>query len=105
MDKRLQGRLSGCRSVRFGDFRIIHRQRDDGVVVVLRVAPRGRAYRPRAPFSTGEPGRVPRHCSISSAIPMLSFRLEAPRIDGRPGPYGAGPWPERPVSEANKSGK
>ncbi|MYE77045.1 MAG: hypothetical protein F4X28_07855 [Acidimicrobiaceae bacterium] len=29
---------------------------------------------------------------------------EAPRIDGRPGPYGAGPWPERPVSEANKSG-
>ncbi|MXZ98343.1 MAG: hypothetical protein F4076_09145 [Acidimicrobiaceae bacterium] len=29
---------------------------------------------------------------------------EAPRIGGRPGPYGAGPWPERPVSEANKSG-
>lgn len=46
MGKRLQGRLSGCRSVRFGDFRIIHRQRDDGAVVVLRVAPRGRAYRP-----------------------------------------------------------
>ena len=30
--------------------------------------------------------------------------LEAPRIDGRPGPFGAGPWPERPVSAANKSG-
>ena len=44
--KRLQGRLSGCRSVRFGDFRIIHWQRDDGVVVVLRVAHRGHAYRP-----------------------------------------------------------
>ena len=31
-------------------------------------------------------------------------RSEAPRIGGRPGPYGSGPWPERPVSEANRSG-
>ncbi|MYE76933.1 MAG: hypothetical protein F4232_11105 [Acidimicrobiaceae bacterium] len=33
----------------------------------------------------------------------LEYR-EAPRIGGRPGPCGAGPWPERPVSEANRSG-
>lgn len=44
--KRLQGPLNGCRSVRFGNYRIIHRQRDDDAVVVLRVAPRGQAYRP-----------------------------------------------------------
>ncbi|MXZ99662.1 MAG: DEAD/DEAH box helicase [Acidimicrobiaceae bacterium] len=35
---------------------------------------------------------------------MKGRGVEAPRIGGRPGPYGAGPWPERPVSEANKSG-
>ena len=46
MGKKLQGSLSGCRSVRLGSYRIIHRQREDGVVVVLRVAPRGRVYRP-----------------------------------------------------------
>ena len=36
--------------------------------------------------------------------PSISNPLEAPRIGGRSGPYGSGPWPERPVSEANKSG-
>ena len=46
LGKRLQGRWSGSRSVRFDQFRIIHRQTTDGVVVVLRVAPRGEAYRP-----------------------------------------------------------
>ena len=44
--KRLQGKWSGSRSVRFGQFRIIHKQMADGVVVVLRVAPRGQVYRP-----------------------------------------------------------
>ena len=46
LGKRLQGRWSGSRSVRFGQFRIIHKQMADGVVVVLRVAPRGQVYRP-----------------------------------------------------------
>ena len=43
---RLQGRWGGTRAVRFGQFRIIHKQMADGVVVVLRVASRGEAYRP-----------------------------------------------------------
>ena len=43
LGKRLQGRWSGSRSVRFDQFRIIHRQTAEGVVVVLRVAPRGKA--------------------------------------------------------------
>lgn len=46
LGKPLQGRWRGSRSVRFGQFRIIHKQTADGVVVVMRVAPRAKAYRP-----------------------------------------------------------
>ena len=47
LGKPLQGPLKGRRSVRFGRYRIIHTQDDNGAVVALHVRTRQSAHRPR----------------------------------------------------------